>query len=305
MNKAKKIKKGDLIGIVSPAGPTNSEELQNGVSVLKKMGFRSVLGKNALLRKGFLAGSDEKRSADFMDMVNNPEVAAILCARGGYGINRILPYLDYSLIKKARKPIIGSSDITILLNYINSRCSLVSFHGPMAAGSFGRTPMTKSRKPFCRALMGDMEMYSYSKRSAWTINSGKGEGRLAGGCLTLMIRSLGTPFEIQTRNRILIIEDVNERPYKIDGMLWQLKEAGKFKGIRGIVFGEMINCQPNKNEPYTLKKTISDFFKNDDFPILMNCPIGHGKEMWTLPLGASVILDSEEKSLTIEENGAV
>ena len=175
----------------------------------------------------------------------------------------------------------------------------------MAAGSFGRTPMTKSRKPFCRALMGDMEMYSYSKRSAWTINSGKGEGRLAGGCLTLMIRSLGTPFEIQTRNRILIIEDVNERPYKIDGMLWQLKEAGKFKGIRGIVFGEMINCQPNKNEPYTLKKTISDFFKNDDFPILMNCPIGHGKEMWTLPLGASVILDSEEKSLTIEENGAV
>ncbi len=305
MNKAKKIKKGDLIGIVSPAGPTDSGELQNGISVLKKMGFRSVLGKNALLRDGFLAGSDEERARDFMDMVKNPDVAAILCARGGYGINRILSYLDFDLIKKVRKPIIGSSDITILLNYINSRCSLISFHGPMAAGSFGRTPMTKSRKPFCQALMGDMDMYSYSKRSAWTINSGQGEGRLAGGCLTLMIRSLGTPFEIKTRNRILIIEDVNERPYKIDGMLWQLKEAGKFKGIRGIVFGEMINCQPNKNETYTLRKTISEFFKTDDFPILMNCPVGHGKEMWTLPLGVPAILDSEAKSLTIKENGAV
>jgi muramoyltetrapeptide carboxypeptidase len=305
VNKTKKIKKGDLIGIVSPAGPTDSEELQKGISVLKKMGFCSVLGKNALLRNGFLAGSDEERSADFMDMVKNPDVAAILCARGGYGINRILSHLDFSLIKKARKPIIGSSDITILLNYINSRCSLVSFHGPMAAGSFGRTPMTKSRKPFCQALMGDMDMYSYSKRSAWIINSGKGEGRLAGGCLTLMIRSLGTPYEVQTRNRILIIEDVNERPYKIDGMLWQLKEAGKFKGIRGIVFGEMINCQPNKSEPYTLRKTISDFFKTDNFPVLMNCPVGHGKEMWTLPLGVPAILDSEAKSLTIKENGAV
>jgi muramoyltetrapeptide carboxypeptidase len=305
VNKTKKIKKGDLIGIVSPAGPTDSEELQNGISVLKKMGFRSVLGKNALLRNGFLAGSDEERSADFMDMVKNPDVAAILCARGGYGINRILSHLDFSLIKKARKPIIGSSDITILLNYINSRCSLVSFHGPMVAGSFGRTPMTKSRKPFCQALMGDMDMHSYSKRSAWTINSGKGEGRLAGGCLTLMIRSLGTPYEVQTRNRILIIEDVNERPYKIDGMLWQLKEAGKFKGIRGIVFGEMINCQPNKSEPYTLRKTISDFFNTDNFPVLMNCPVGHGKEMWTLPLGVPAILDSEAKSLTIKENGAV
>jgi muramoyltetrapeptide carboxypeptidase len=305
VNKTKKIKKGDLIGIVSPAGPTDSEELKNGINVLKKMGFRSVLGKNALLRNGFLAGSDEERSADFMDMIKNPDVAAILCARGGYGINRILSYLDFNLIKKARKPIIGSSDITILLNYINNRCSLVSFHGPMAAGSFGRTPMTKSRKPFCQALMGDMGMYSYSKRSAWTINSGKDEGRLAGGCLTLMIRSLGTPFEIKTRNRILIIEDVNERPYKIDGMLWQLKEAGKFKGIRGIVFGEMINCQPNKNETYTLMNTISEFFKTDNFPILMNCPVGHGKEMWTLPLGVPAILDSEAKSLTIKENGAV
>ncbi len=305
MNKAKKINKGDLIGIVSPAGPTSYEELQRGISVLKKMGFRCVVGKNALLRNGFLAGSDEERAEDFMDMIKNPEIAAILCARGGYGVNRIMPQLDFSLIKKAKKPIIGSSDITILLNYINSRCSLISFHGPMAAGSFGRTDMTKSRKPFCQALMGDMDMYNYSKRSAWIISSGRSEGRLAGGCLTLLVRSLGTPFEIQTRNRILIIEDVNERPYKIDAMLWQLKEAGKFKGIRGIVFGEMINCQPNKNEPYTLKKTISDFFQNDRFPILMNCPIGHGKEIWTLPLGAAAILDSEAKRLTIKESGTV
>jgi muramoyltetrapeptide carboxypeptidase len=305
LNKAKKIKKGDLIGIVSPAGPTDFEELKRGMNVLKKMGFHCSVGRNALLQKGFLAGSDKERADDFMNMVKNPEISAILCARGGYGVNRVLPYLDFSLIKKTRKPIIGSSDITILLNYINHKCSLISFHGPMAAGSFGRTPMKKSREPFCQALMGDMDMYSYSKRNAWTIKPGKSEGRLSGGCLTLMIRSLGTPYEIQTRNRILIIEDVNERPYKIDGMLWQLKEAGKFKGIRGIVFGEMVNCQPNKNESYTLRETISDFFKNAAFPILMNCPIGHGKEMWTLPLGIPAILDSEAKSLIIKESGAV
>ena len=305
MRKARKIKKGDLIGIISPAGPTTSKEIKQGISVLKKMGFHCVLGKNALLKNGFLAGSDIERAQDFMDMIKNPDVMAIICSRGGYGVNRIMPYLDFDLIKKSRKPIIGSSDITILLNYLNSKCSLVSFHGPMVAGSFGRTPMIKSRNTFCHALMGNMRMYSYSKRNAWTINSGKGEGRLAGGCLTLLTRSLGTPFEIKTRNRILIIEDVNEKPYKIDGMLWQLKEAGKFKEIRGIVFGEMINCQPNINEFYTLRETISDFFKNYRFPILMSCPIGHGKEMWTLPLGVPAILDSEAKSLVIKENGAI
>jgi muramoyltetrapeptide carboxypeptidase len=304
LNKVKKIKKGDLIGIVSPASPIDLDELNQGTKVLKKMGFRCILGRNVLAREKFLAGSDKERAEDFMDMVKNPEVGAILFARGGYGVNRILSLLDYEAIKKARKPVIGSSDITILLNYINKRCSLVSFHGPMAAGSFGRAPMRKSRKPFCEALMGNLKMYRYSQSKAWTIKPGKKEGLLAGGCLTLMVRSLGTPYEIQTRNRIVIIEDVNERPYKIDGMLWQLREAGKFKGVRGIVLGEMINCQPGKNENYTLRESISEFFKKDSFPILMNCHIGHGKEMWTLPLGAPAILDTETKSLTIKDNGA-
>ena len=303
MNKVKKIQKGDLIGIVAPAGPLDLDELYQGIKTLKNMGFRCILGKNTSAREKFLAGSDKERAEDFMDMVMNPEVGAILCARGGYGVNRILSLLDYGAIKKARKPIIGSSDITILLNYINKRCSLVSFHGPMAAGSFGRAPMRKSRKPFCEALMGNFKMHRYSHSRAWTIKPGKNEGQLTGGCLTLMVRSLRTPYEVQTRNRIVIIEDVNERPYKIDGMLWQLREAGKFKGVRGIVFGEMINCQPGINENYTLRDSISDFFKKDSFPILMNCPIGHGKEMWTLPLGIPAVLDTETKSLTIKENG--
>ena len=299
------LKEGDVVGVVAPAGPVDKEQLQAGLEVICKMGFKPLLGKHIHARSGFLAGPDKDRAQDLMDMLRNPEVRAIFCARGGYGVNRILSLLKPSEIRAHPKIVVGSSDITLLLNFLVQKCGLIAFHGPMVAGSFGRAEMKKSRRQFKALLTGDSKSKVFHAPKAKVFSKGVAQGRITGGCLTLLCRSLSTPYEINTKNRILLIEDVNEPFYRIDGMLWQLKEAGKFKGIRGIVFGEMINCQPNKSEPYTLRKTISDFFKTDNFPVLMNCPVGHGKEMWTLPLGVPAILDSEAKSLTIKENGAV
>ena len=236
-----------------------------------------------------------------MDMVRNPEIKAIFCARGGYGTNRVLEYLDAKVIRANAKIFVGSSDITLLLHYLYLHCGVIGVHGPMVAGSFGRTPMKQSREQFKNILMGKPNLLHC--RKAKIFSKGSARGKITGGCLTLLCRSLGTPFEIQTRNRILFIEDVNEPFYKLDGMLWQLKEAGKFKGVRGIVFGEMVNCKPQKPEEGKFENILADLFPDSNIPILTHCPIGHGKEIWTLPFETQATLDTSTKTLDLKNCG--
>ena len=223
-----KLNSGDMVGVVSPAGPVDKHQLQIGLDVISEMGFQPVPGRQSYSRSRYFAGDDLQRAKDIMDMVCNPEVKAIFCARGGYGTNRILEYLDAKMIRANPKIFVGSSDITILLHYLYLQCGMVGFHGPMVAGSFGRAPMNQSRKQFKNILMG--EPSSLHCRKAKVFSKGIATGKITGGCLTLLCRSLGTPYEIQTRNRILFLEDVSEPLYKLDGMLWQLKAAGKFRG---------------------------------------------------------------------------
>ena len=172
---------------------------------------------------------------------------------------------------------------------------------PWVAGSFGQAEMKKSRRQFKALLTGDSKSKVFYAPKAKVFSKGVAQGKITGGCLTLLCRSLSTPYQINTKNRILLIEDVNEPLYRIDGMLWQLKNAGMFKGVRGIIFGEMINCRPQRKE--TIEDILADLFKNPKFPILHHCPIGHGKEVWTLPLETSATLDSKSKTLELKHCG--
>lgn len=305
MNRPKALKKGDRVGVAAPAGIVSPDALQKGVNAIERMGFRVTLGQHVLSRHRFMAGTDRQRADDLMAMFADPEIKAIVCARGGYGVNRVLPLLKPKIIRANPKIVVGSSDITLLLIYLNRNCSLVAFHGPMAAGSFGRQAMPRSRKQFRQVLTGSADAGRFRSARGRVLRPGQARGTLAGGNLTLMCRSLKTPYEIRTAGAILLIEDVNEKPYRIDGMLWQLRRAGKFKDVRGIVFGEMIHCQPAKHDAYDLDDVIADCFKDDPFPILANCPIAHGKEMWTLPLGVEAGLDTPSKSLTLHDCGVV
>jgi muramoyltetrapeptide carboxypeptidase len=295
------LKQGDVVGVVAPAGPVDKSQLEAGLQVIRGMGFEPLLGRHIHARCRFMAGPDKDRAQDLMDMFRNADVRAIFCARGGYGANRVLSYLEPKVIRANAKIVVGSSDITLLLNFLVQKCGLIAFHGPMVAGSFGRTKMKHAQ--FKALLTGSAKARTLHAPRAKVFSPGAAQGKLTGGCLTLLCRSLNTPYEINARNRILLIEDVNEPLYRIDGMLWQLKNAGVFKGVRGIIFGEMINCGPQRRGDGTFADVLADIFPRPGFPILTHCPIGHGKEIWTLPLEISATLDSKAKTLTLKHCG--
>ena len=299
----KKLNQGDTVGVVAPAGPVDPKELEAGLTVIRGMGFRPVLGDYIYDRKHFLAGEDQARADDLMAMFENTDIKAIFCARGGYGVNRILPLLESNIIRKNPKIVVGSSDITLLLIYLVQKCGLVAFHGPMVAGSFGCKPMRVSKTQFRKMLTGIKDGGRLNAPSARVLQAGTGRGKLVGGCLTLLCRSLKTPWEIQTRDGIVLIEDVNEPAYRIDGMLWQLKSAGKFRGVKGILFGEMINCRFAEGQKGSLADLFREIVPNHSIPVLTQVPVGHGHEMWTLPLGVEATLDTETKSLKLKNNG--
>ena len=310
MKYPKRLKQGDRVGVVALAGPVDRKTLEKGLRTLRKMGFCPVLAEHIHEKDRYLAGTDAQRTKDLHDFFRNPEIKGIFCARGGYGVNRVLSRLDSSIIRENPKVFVGSSDITFLILFLVQQCSLVTFHGPMVAGNFGRYPMTKSKHQFSEILFGNRVSKRLTAKGSHVFKSGIAEGRVIGGCLTLLCRSLGTPWEVKTRNKILLLEDVNEPLYKIDGMLWHLKQAGKFNGVRGIVFGEMVNCQsfgPDRRnkESGSFKGILRDVFANSSFPILTNFPSGHGREMLTLPMGVEARLDTKLKTLEFKNCGVL
>jgi len=303
LTRPRKLEKGDAVGVVAPAGPVDPELLEKGLKVLRSMKLEPILGKHVFSRRGYLAGKDEDRADDLMSMFENKDVKAILCARGGYGVNRLLPLLKPNVIRKNPKILVGASDITLLLLYLTRKCSMVAFHGPMVEGNFGQYDMKKTKKQFHDLLTGQPGGKTLVSPKAGVLRPGVGKGEITGGCLTLLCRSLGTPYEVQTRNKILLIEDVNEAPYRIDGMLWQLKAAGKFRDVKGIVLGEMVNCHPKKSGNGVTGQYYQEMFDGLSIPIVTNFPIGHGREMWTLPFGVPATLNAEAKTIQLQHCG--
>jgi len=297
-----KLERGDIIGVVTPASPPYGEKrkrYEKGLDYLREKGYEVVEGRNARAERGYLAGSDEQRASDLNDMFRNPQVKAIFCTRGGYGTPRIIDRIDYDAIRKNPKILIGYSDITALQLAIFQQTGLVTFSGPMVAVEMGKEIEPFTEDNFWRMVTNQQPIGEFplpSDQKLKTYKPGRADGRLIGGCLSLITPLLGTKYFPDFDNAILVIEDIDEESYRIDRHLAQLRLAGVLQQLSGIVFGQFIDCEPKEQDaaPFlTVEEVIADYIADLDIPIVGNFPYGHGDIKVTLPIGAQVILDAD------------
>lgn len=292
MLKPTPLRRGDLVGIVSPGAAVDDINLNAGVRVLEAAGFRVRVGNAARRKHGYLAGTDDERRADLHTMFADREVRAIVAARGGYGAGRLLPGFDLATAAADPKIFVGHSDITFLLTALQEQARLVVFHGPMAAGLAHHPEATVH---LTAALRGERPVWQHAAQSV--VQGGIAEGVLSGGCLSILVSMLGTPWAPQTRDRILFLEEVNEKPYRIDRMLTQLRQAGAFDHVAGVVFGEMDGCHAGPNERVTVRDVIAEAFAAAPYPVAFGLPSGHGRGTLTLPFGVRARLAGERLTL--------
>ncbi len=308
MLKAKKLKFGDTIGFIAPSGAVRTEgAIERALQETERMGFRVKLGESAGQKYGYLSGTDEVRAQDINNMFADDEVDAIICLRGGYGAMRILDKLDYDLIRSHPKVFVGFSDITALHIAFLEKCGLATFHGPMAAANWSSKPLDVfSRDSLYRSVMhaeAAGELANPPEYPKQTVNPGTAEGQLVGGNLMLIVSSLGTPWEINTKDRILFIEEVGERTYCVDRMLTQLRLAGKFDECAGVVFGDFADCPIEYPEfGLTLEEIIRDVVAPCGKPVFTGLRCGHCTPTLTLPFGVKCRLDADNCTLTVLEN---
>ncbi|HWQ30972.1 MAG TPA: LD-carboxypeptidase, partial [Negativicutes bacterium] len=293
MVKAKRLETGDTVGLVAPASPAGASKVEKAVKYLEGLGYRVRIGESAYSSRGYLAGCDELRAADINSMFSDREVAAVFCMRGGYGSQRLLDKLDFELIRRNPKIFMGFSDITALLNAIHQECGLITFHGPMGgdfAGGLGK-PTKAAMKKALESIepIGELP----NPEVPGVLSEGRAEGEVAGGNLSVIASSMGTPYEIDTKGRILLLEDVFEEPYSIDRMLNQLKLGGKLDGAAGIILGDWGNTEPEEPDfSLTLEEVLEDYFSDIGKPVLAGYKIGHCKPNLTVPIGARTVIDT-------------
>lgn len=300
--RAEKLCYGSTIGLISPASAENPDKIEQGIEYLKSLGFNVKSGEHIYDKWGYLAGSDKDRASDLMNMFMDKDVDMILCIRGGYGTMRILPYIDFEIIRENPKIFAGFSDITTLLNSIFQKCNLITFHSPMATSNLSDPYTLKS---FIDTLENGYNPYTITNPEdieLVTSVPGTAKGRLAGGNLCLMASTLGTPYEVDTNDKILFIEDVSEEPYSIDRMLTQLLLAKKLQCCKGFILGQFKNCTlPNYERSLTLDEVIGDRILSLKKPTVSNFMCGHSYPKLTLPIGANAVLDADKKEIKITE----
>jgi len=282
------LQKGDTIGIAAPASPFDRNEFKKGVKTIEEMGFSVYHRDDIFDQTRYLAGSDKRRAEELMELFTNSKVHAILFARGGYGSQRIIPLLGKELIEHHPKPIVGFSDVTALLTFLRQECHLPTFYGPVVSMlGKGCEPMT--REHLMLALMTPGPLGDIPTGSANVLKPGKANGKLVGGCLSLINSSMGTPYELKTEDSILFIEEIGEKVYVLDRMLTQLKNAHKLEHVRGILFGSLVTLQGEPHDPHAM---LQDVFRDFEGPIIVDFPAGHTQTFVTLPLGAELSMNA-------------
>lgn len=287
------LQEGDCIGLAAPASPFRREAFATGVEVLQGLGFRVHYTPHVFDRYRYLAGTDTTRAAELQALFANPEVKAIFCCRGGYGSQRLLPYLDPALITAHPKIFMGYSDLTSLLLYFYSQCRLVTFHGPVVTGDLRPDLEPAVLHQLKGVLTGDadaMQPPVYDSDTLTVLRPGEAQGRLLGGCLSLFVCTIGTPFQPETQGTILFLEERGERLYAIDRMLTFLKLANVLEGVRGLVFGAMETVAADRDLPYSMPEVILDVLGDLDIPILYGFPAGHCPQPLTLPFGVQAAI---------------
>lgn len=294
-----KVSQGDTVGIIAPGSPISSELLRAGCKTLEGLGYRPFYFASILDQDHYFAGAHQQRARELEQMFLKPEIRAIVCARGGYGCNHLLPHIDLEAVRKNPKMFIGYSDVTTLLTYFCDQTDVLMYHGPMLTKDFAEASSGSSAEWLRLDNFEEGFEIKGGARQEQPV-SGEAKGVLYGGCLTLLAASLGTPYEIETDNTILFLEDINAKPYQIDRMLMQMKYANKFKEVRGVVFGEMVGCVQPGGQDYTLQDIVSRVLKELEIPIAFGLRSGHvtSPPNYCLPIGASV-------SLRVDEGGFV
>lgn len=296
--KPNRLHKGDTVGVIAPAGPPNPENLEHGIQFLSGLGLKVKKGKNIGNIYGYLAGNDNERLEDLHEMFLEKDVKAIFCACGGYGTGRIASKIDFDIIRNNPKIFWGYSDITFLHTAIRQQTGLVTFHGPMLGSDIGKEGTHSLSKEGFRQLFHSQEMiYSEQISALEVLKEGSASGELVGGNLSLLVSTLGTKFEIDTTNKLLFIEDINEEPRTVDRMLNQLYMSGKLAAVSGILIGDFCDCEPKRDLSLTLDEVIRHYVMLANKPAIKGLLIGHCNPHITIPLGVKVALNTFEKRI--------
>jgi muramoyltetrapeptide carboxypeptidase len=299
------LRHGDTVGIVAPASNIKRADLDSGCDALRRAGYRPFYLDSILEQDLYFAGSVERRARELEQMFAREDIRAIVCARGGYGANYLLQALDIGKIRAHPKIFVGYSDITTLLTYFSDVAGFVTFHGPMVAKDWAHDDGVDVAS-WQAGLSGNAawELELGADSGVRGLVDGQVEGILYGGCLSLLAASLGTPYEIRTESTILFLEDVAAKPFQVDRMLMQLKLAGKFDGVRGILFGEMLDCVQTANQGYTLQEVVLRVVGDLGVPVACGVRSGHvTSRNLTLPIGvpAAMTVRGEHVSVKILE----
>jgi muramoyltetrapeptide carboxypeptidase len=293
------LRRGDKVGIIAAASNIQRELLEAGVARLRQMGYEPVYLPGILERDLYFAGPVERRLAELTEMLGRDDIAALICARGGYGANYLLERLNFEIFSQHPKIIVGYSDNTSLLTAIHDRSGLVTFHGPMVTKDFATAPCVELSS--WQNAIGGAATWNIPTDGVQVLREGHAHGKLYGGCLSMLAASLGTPFEIHPEETILFIEDIAAKPFQIDRMLMQLRLAGKLDRVRGFVFGEMVDCVQPGGQDYTLQQVIMRVLESYDVPVIYGLRSGHvSRGNITLPIGVQADLIANSSGITLK-----
>jgi muramoyltetrapeptide carboxypeptidase len=298
------LKRGDRVAVLAPASPFSREEFEDGLAEVRRIGFEPVYDDRVFERDAYLAGSAETRARAFIDAWTDPSVRAVLTARGGYGSVQILPFLSRDMLRASPKVLVGYSDITALLSYLTTRCGMTAVHGPTVTGRFARGAEGYDLPSFLRTMCEAEPLGELTSPGLESMRAGEAEGVLVGGNLTQLAATLGTPFAFDPPDRcVLFLEDVNERPYRVDRLLTQLSQAGVLSRAAALVFGEMEGCD-EPDGSLVARDAIARRVRDGAGPVLVGLASGHTpRPALTLPLGVHArVLGGARPALIITES---
>ncbi len=302
-----RLKQNDVIGLIAPGSYITENQLHEAITNIEKLGFKTHYTENILKKSGYLAGNDHDRSYDVNYMFANKRVKGIVAIRGGYGCARILPMIDYNLIKRNPKILIGYSDITALLYGIYSQTGLVCFHGPVATSTFNDYSVNHLENILFHPRNNyTMRNLPEDEGQIKIISEGAAEGELVGGNLSIVVSLIGTKYDVVLKNKILFLEDVGEEPYRIDRMLTQLLQSKDLSEAAGIALGVFKNCEKKIKDPefhnsFSLLEVFEDRLSKLNIPVIYGLSFGHIENKFTLPFGVKARLDTNDPSLTLLE----
>lgn len=309
--KPARLNEGDTIALVTPGSYISEEEKIESIDNLNNLGFKVTFSDRLMQKNGYFSATDEERAVDLMEMFERKDVQGIMCARGGYGCARILPFLDFDLIQDNPKPLIGFSDVTALHYAIYKKSNLITFHGPVSISTFSKFSVKNFREvlmdpTFELTLYNSTSDNNYNPYGITVISEGSAEGELIGGNLTLAVSLIGTDFDIDYSEKIIFFEEFLEEPYRIDRMLTQMIQAGKFEDAKGIALGVFKLCESDKINPsfknsYTLIEVLKDRLGNLGIPVIYGLSFGHVVDKFTLPIGINAELNTNNQELKLLE----